>query len=63
MLSLGHRRNGPPEQARGYQVNAFSHYARHAMAAVSALVISGFLLVNSLAVSSTEVHSVIGILA
>lgn len=44
-------------------MNAFSHYVRHAMAAVSALVISGFLLVNSLAVSATEVNSVVGILA
>ena len=44
-------------------MNAFSHYARHAAAAVSALVISGFLWVNSLAVQAHEVHSVIGILA
>ena len=38
-------------------------FARHALAAVSAVFISGLLLVNSLAVSAHEVHSVAGILA
>jgi hypothetical protein len=41
----------------------FSHYAKHAMAALGALFISGLLMVNSLAVSAHEVHSVAGILA
>ena len=40
-----------------------SHYMRHAIAAFGALMISGLLLVNSLAVSAHEVHSVAGILA
>ena len=44
-------------------MNAFSHYLRHAIAAGGALVISGFLWINSLAVQAHEVHSVIGILA
>jgi hypothetical protein len=44
-------------------MTSFSNYARHAMAAVAALFISGFLMVNSLAVSAQEVHSVAGILA
>jgi hypothetical protein len=51
------------EQARGYQVNGLSNYLRHAIAAGGALVISGFLWINSLAVQAHEVHSVIGILA
>ena len=42
---------------------SFSNFARHAMAAVAALAITGFLAVNSLAVSASEVHSVAGILA
>ena len=41
----------------------FSYYAKHVMAAAAALFISGTLMVNSLAVSATEVHSVAGILA
>ena len=44
-------------------MSGFSHFARHALAAVSAIVISGLLMVNSLAVSAQEVHSVVGILA
>jgi hypothetical protein len=48
---------------RGYEMSGFSHYARHAMAAVAALFISGALMVNSLAVSAEQVHSVAGILA
>jgi len=40
-----------------------SHYARHIMAAVAAVFVSGLLMVNSLAVSAHEVHSVAGILA
>ena len=45
------------------KVNSFSHYLRHAIAAGGALVISGFLWINSLSVQAHEVHSVIGILA
>ncbi|MEO6042021.1 MAG: hypothetical protein ABIP41_08980 [Croceibacterium sp.] len=41
----------------------FSNFARHALAAVAAVFISGMLMVNSLAVSAQEVHSVAGILA
>ena len=41
----------------------FSFYAKHAMAGLAAVFISGLLLVNSLAVSAHEVHSVAGILA
>ncbi len=40
-----------------------SSYLRNAMAAVAAVFISGLLMVNSLAVSAHEVHSVAGILA
>jgi len=38
-------------------------FARHALAAIGAVFISGLLMVNSLAVSAHEVHSVAGILA
>lgn len=44
-------------------MNTFSNFARHALAAVSALVISGTLMVHSLAATAPEVHSVIGVLA
>jgi len=44
-------------------MSGFSHFARHALAVVSAVFISGLLMVNSLAVSAQEVHSVAGILA
>lgn len=44
-------------------MHSFSHYARHALAAVAALMISGMLMVNSLATSQHEVSSVVGILA
>lgn len=44
-------------------MNAFSHYARHAMAAVAALMISGMLLGNGLATSPQEISSVVGVLA
>ena len=40
-----------------------TYYAKHFMAAVAAVFISGLLMVNSLAVSANEVHSVAGILA
>ena len=40
-----------------------SNYARHFLAAVAAVFVSGLLMVNSLAVSAHEVHSVAGILA
>ena len=38
-------------------------FFRNAMAAVAAVFVSGLLMVNSLAVSAHEVHSVAGILA
>jgi hypothetical protein len=41
----------------------FSSFARHALAVVGAVFISGLLMVNSLAVQAHEVHSVVGILA
>lgn len=44
-------------------MSGFSSFVRHALAAVGAVFISGLLLVNSLAVSAHEVHSVAGILA
>ncbi len=44
-------------------MSGFSHFVRHALAAVSAVFITGLLMVNSLAVSAQEVHSVTGILA
>ena len=44
-------------------MSGFSHYVRHALAALGAVMISGLLIVNSLAVSAHEVHSVAGILA
>jgi hypothetical protein len=40
-----------------------TYYAKHFMAAVAAVFISGLLMVNSLAVSANEVTSVAGILA
>ena len=44
-------------------MSGFSHYLRHAVAAVGAVLISGALMVNTLAVSAHEVSSVAGILA
>jgi len=41
---------------------SFSYFARHAMAAVSALAITVFLLANTLA-TGAQVHSVAGIIA
>jgi hypothetical protein len=41
----------------------FSHLAKHLMAGVAAVFVSGLLFVNSLAVSAHEVSSVAGILA
>ena len=41
----------------------FSFYAKHVMAAAAAVFVSGLLMINSLAVSAHEVHSVAGILA
>jgi hypothetical protein len=52
----------PNSLTRGMKMS-FSNYARHAMAAVAAVLLTGFLAVNSLAVSAHEVHSVAGILA
>jgi hypothetical protein len=46
-----------------FEMNNFSYYLRHAMAAVAAVFVSGLLMVNGLAVSATEVSSVAGILA
>lgn len=40
-----------------------SQFARQGMAVLGALLISGMLMVNTLAVSTTEVRSVAGILA
>ncbi|HYD26018.1 MAG TPA: hypothetical protein VEB68_14625 [Croceibacterium sp.] len=40
-----------------------TYYAKHFMAAVAAVFVSGLLMVNSLAVSAHEVNSVAGILA
>jgi hypothetical protein len=44
-------------------MSGFSNFARHAVAAISAVFITGLLMVNSLAVSAQEVRSVAGILA
>ena len=44
-------------------MTTFSNITRNVMAAVAAVFISGMLMVNSLAVSASEVHSVAGILA
>jgi hypothetical protein len=41
----------------------FSNVARHTLAIVAAVLISGLLMVNSLAASADEAHSVAGILA
>jgi hypothetical protein len=41
----------------------FSQLAKHVMAGVAAVFVSGLLFVNSLAVSAHEVSSVAGILA
>ena len=46
-----------------FEMSNFSYYMRHVMAAAAAVFISGTLMVNSLAVSAHEVHSVAGILA
>ena len=40
-----------------------SYFAKHLMAAVAAVFVTGFLMVNSLAVSAQETHSIVGILA
>ena len=40
-----------------------SFYAKHLMAAVAAVFVSGLLMVNGLAVSAHEVNSIAGILA
>jgi len=47
----------------GVTTMQFSSFARHALAVVGAVFISGLLMVNSLAVQAHEVHSVVGILA
>jgi len=41
----------------------FNHYMRHVTAGAAAVLISGLLFINSLAVSAHEVSSVAGILA
>ena len=41
----------------------FSYYAKHVMAGLAAMFVSGLLMVNSLAVSAHEVSSIAGILA
>jgi hypothetical protein len=41
----------------------FSFYAKHVMAGLAAVFVSGLLMVNSLAVSAHEINSVAGILA
>ena len=46
-----------------FEMSGFSQYVRHALAAAAALLISGALMVNSLAVSAQQVGSVAGILA
>ena len=54
----------PPNETKGeYIMSGISNYFRHALAMVGAVMISGLLMVNSLAVSATETHSVLGILA
>jgi hypothetical protein len=54
----------PPDLQRGeFEMSNFSFYAKHLIAGVAAVFVSGLLMVNSLAVSATEVHSVAGILA
>jgi len=40
-----------------------TNFAKHFMAAATAVFVTGLLMVNSLAVSATEIHSVAGILA
>jgi hypothetical protein len=40
-----------------------TYYAKNIMAAIAAVFVTGLLMVNSLAVSATEVSSVAGILA
>ena len=44
-------------------MSRFSELAKHVMAGVAAIVVSGLLMVNSLAVSAHEVNSIAGILA
>jgi hypothetical protein len=44
-------------------MTAFSNYAQHAFAAVTALTLSVLMFANTLAVNATEVQSVAGILA
>jgi hypothetical protein len=41
----------------------FSFYAKHVMAGLAAVFVSGLLMVNSLAVSAHEVNSIAGVLA
>jgi hypothetical protein len=58
-----HRRMGRRDRIGEFKMERFSHYLRHAMAGIAAVFISGLLMVNGLAVSAHEVHSVAGILA
>ncbi len=44
-------------------MSGFSNVAKHVMAGLAAVFVSGLLMVNSLAVSAHEVNSVAGILA
>ena len=44
-------------------MSQFSELAKHVMAGLAAVFVSGLLMVNSLAVSAHEVNSVAGILA
>ena len=52
-----------PHGQRKKIMTAFSNYAQHAFAAVSALAISALLFANALATQAAEIHSVVGILA
>jgi hypothetical protein len=59
-----HRRMGRRVSAKGEcKVSNVSNLMKHALAALAAMFITGTLMINGLAQSQPEVHSVAGILA
>lgn len=58
-----HRRIGAENTKGDYDMHNLGYYMKHALAGAAAVLISGLLFVNSLAVSAHEVNSIVGILA
>ena len=56
--------DGPPNKTKGEcKVSNVSNLMKHVLAALAAMFITGTLMVNGLAQTQPEVHSVAGILA